>query len=107
MSRGMQANRAGPTDGMGLISLPEGNGILQLNLNRPENRNSMNLQMLNELEPRLEEVALGGSVGALVLSGKERYFRAGADLRWMSKVANIGGQDFRRNLRRPEKCFVN
>jgi len=53
-------------------------------LNRPEARNALNDQMLHELMDVLEAFDKDESVGALVVTGDEKAFAAGADIKEMS-----------------------
>jgi methylglutaconyl-CoA hydratase len=54
--------------------------VLLVRLNRPERRNAINMQMLHELRAVLREVE-GGSARSLVITGDERAFCAGQDLK--------------------------
>jgi enoyl-CoA hydratase/carnithine racemase len=88
-----------------LLSLLEENGILYIRLNRPEKRNAINLQMLDELERCFNEVAAKDSVGVVVLSGEGKIFCAGIDLFEIGKIAGMSAQDLRRNLRKVQRAF--
>lgn len=55
-------------------------GVATITLNRPEVLNAANLQMLRELHNAIEAVRTDASVRAVVLTGAERAFCAGADL---------------------------
>lgn len=57
-------------------------GIVQLN--RPQAMNAFNAQMLNELFEALEEFDRDAAVGALVVTGNEKAFAAGADIKEMA-----------------------
>ena len=52
-------------------------------LNRPEARNALNNQLLHELMDALEAFDNDGAVGALVVTGNEKAFAAGADIKEM------------------------
>jgi len=88
-----------------LLSLLEENGILYIRLNRPEKRNAINSQMLDELERCFTELAAEDSIGAVVLSGEGKLFCAGTDLFELGKLAGASGQEFRRDLRRLQRAF--
>jgi enoyl-CoA hydratase len=53
-------------------------------LNRPEVRNALNNQLLHELMDTLEAFDEDDSVGALVVTGSEKAFAAGADIKEMA-----------------------
>ena len=53
-------------------------------LNRPEAMNALNNQILNELMDALAELDKDDSIGALVVTGNERAFAAGADIKELS-----------------------
>jgi enoyl-CoA hydratase len=56
-------------------------GVAHLRLNRPEALNSITLEMLDELETALDEVARDRGIRVAVLSGAGRAFCTGADLK--------------------------
>lgn len=57
---------------------------VEIQLNRPEALNAMNQEMAGEIADALVAVELDRSVHAVILSGNERSFCAGADLGGMS-----------------------
>jgi enoyl-CoA hydratase len=62
-----------------LVSNPRP-GVTQLNLNRPEKLNAMNVDLISELHAALDSVAADGACRAVVLTGEGRGFCAGLDL---------------------------
>lgn len=63
------------------IRFEKSEGIATITLNRPENMNTFNIVMLNELVSVLEEVAVDDEIRAVILTGKGRAFSAGADVK--------------------------
>ena len=59
-------------------------GIIYIKLNRPEKRNALNPQMINELRSFFEKEQWEPSIKAIVLSGEGKDFCSGADLKWLS-----------------------
>lgn len=57
-----------------------GDHVLLLRLNRPEKRNALATDMLERVAGALEEAAADMSVRAVVLTGTDRFFAAGADI---------------------------
>ena len=56
-------------------------------LNRPQAMNAFNKTMLNELFDALETFDRDEQVGAMVVTGSEKAFAAGADIKEMSEVS--------------------
>lgn len=79
---------------------------LQVTLNRPEVRNAMSLEMVQELEQVLDTVTPGdragcdGTVRTLVLRGAGGHFCAGGDIKDMSRAATASGDELARTNRR-------
>ena len=67
-----------------------------INLNRPNEMNAINLQMLDEFEEILPRIANDDAVKVIVLTGKGRAFCAGADLKEILNSARLqpGEADF-------------
>ena len=59
-------------------------GVTLIRLNRPEALNALNAQLLGELATALDAAEADDSVRCLVLTGSERAFAAGADIKEMS-----------------------
>ena len=62
-----------------LLSI-DGNGVALVTLNAPERRNSMNLDMVEELVAIVQQCNTDDNVGALVVTGEGKGFCAGATL---------------------------
>ncbi|TFK25553.1 enoyl-CoA hydratase [Coprinopsis marcescibilis] len=65
-----------------LVSRPEPNVVL-VTLNRPKALNALNSALFKELNKALAEADQDDSVGAMVLTGSEKAFAAGADIKEM------------------------
>ena len=61
-------------------------GVLRVTLARPEVRNAMSLQMVDELCAVLAQAEAGGDVRAIVLRGAGGHFCAGADLQDLAQA---------------------
>ncbi|MDX6022390.1 2,3-dehydroadipyl-CoA hydratase PaaF [Scandinavium sp. V105_16] len=59
--------------------------VLLLTLNRPQARNALNNGLLTQLADALDAAQQDSSVGAVVVTGSERVFAAGADLQEMAQ----------------------
>lgn len=62
-----------------LCSSPS-NGVLLLKLNRPEKRNALNNEMIAQLAARVRTAESTKGSRAIVISGEEKFFSAGADV---------------------------
>ncbi|MBC3953471.1 enoyl-CoA hydratase [Pseudomonas triticifolii] len=57
--------------------------IALITLNRPKALNALNAQLIDELNHALDAVEADGSVGCIVLTGSDKAFAAGADIKEM------------------------
>ena len=71
-------------------------GVTLIRLNRPEALNALNSELLGELSSALDAAEADDSVRCLVLTGSDRAFAAGADIKEMSTktYAEMFTQDF-------------
>jgi len=78
-----------------LVETPE-DGVTLIRLNRPEALNALNSQLLDELCQALDAAEADANVRCLVLTGSDRAFAAGADIKEMSDktYAQMFSQDF-------------
>lgn len=56
--------------------------VARISLNRPDRHNALILELIEELNQALSEVALRDDINFVILSGNGRSFCAGADLNW-------------------------
>ncbi len=76
-------------------------GITVLTVNRPQVLNSLNSEVVQELECALYELDLDASVKAVVLTGAgEKAFVAGADIKEMAAISSFEAHDFARRGQR-------
>ena len=59
-------------------------GVTLIRLNRPEALNALNSQLLAELSSALDVAEADAGIGCVVLTGSERAFAAGADIKEMA-----------------------
>jgi len=60
-----------------------------IRLNRPQALNALNLSLIRELNAALDEFENNPEIGALVLTGSEKAFAAGADIKEMQSKSFI------------------
>ncbi len=61
------------------------NHVARITLNRPDAMNALNDQLLGELVTALEDAQANDKVRCIVLTGSEKAFAAGADIKMMSE----------------------
>lgn len=71
------------------IRFEKSDKVAIITLNRPDNMNTFNIVMLNELVSVLDEVALDIDVKAVILTGEGRAFCAGADVKGVDELLGI------------------
>jgi methylglutaconyl-CoA hydratase len=79
------------------IEIQTGHGAAVLWLNRPEVRNAFNETMIAELTSAFGELDADPDVRAVVLAGHGKAFCAGADLKWMKRMAEVDFEENRRD----------
>jgi enoyl-CoA hydratase len=77
-----------------LVERQDGVGIVRLN--RPSALNALNAALIDELGKAFDELEFDPAIGAIVLTGNERAFAAGADIKEMQAKTYIEAytQDF-------------
>lgn len=65
-------------------------GVLTITLNRPEAYNALRTQLLSELADVLQQCSDNDSVRAVVITGNEKVFAAGADIKEMAALDAVG-----------------
>ncbi|MCW5874621.1 MAG: enoyl-CoA hydratase/isomerase family protein [Anaerolineales bacterium] len=63
--------------------------VALLTLNRPEAMNALNSALMIELMDTLEQLDTDDSVGAFVITGDQRAFAAGADIKEMAEASSV------------------
>jgi enoyl-CoA hydratase len=63
--------------------------IAVVRLNRPEQRNALSNQLMNELVGALENLDADGAIRCIVLTGDEKAFAAGADIKELSDATHF------------------
>ncbi|MHB1946599.1 MAG: enoyl-CoA hydratase-related protein [Gammaproteobacteria bacterium] len=74
------------TDESILLSSPSA-GVTVITLNRPEKRNAMNAQLIQQLTQILKTLATDSETRVVMITGHGEHFCAGADISWMQKIA--------------------
>lgn len=78
------------------ILLDKKNGVGLITLNRPKALNALNTELIAEVNQALDELEKDQDIGCIVLTGSEKAFAAGADIKEMADLdfPNIYFDDF-------------
>lgn len=63
--------------------------VLSITLNRPEVRNALNDELINDLTNVFSKEAQDDDVRAIIIKGSGKVFSAGGDLNWMKKSVSF------------------
>lgn len=72
-----------------IIKLTREAPIAIIQLNRPQVLNALNLQVMDEVIASLEELEGDGEIRCVVITGNERAFAAGADIKEMADATTV------------------
>lgn len=70
--------------------------VATITLNRPDQLNALNTEMLGELSRALDEIRSSRQIKALIITGQGRAFAAGADISAFLKFDPAGARNFAR-----------
>src|SRR5512141_2930034 len=90
-----------------LIVETPADGVTLIRLNRPEALNALNDQLMDEMTGALNAAEADDGVRCVVITGSDRAFAAGADIKEMAtkSYADVYGADFiTRNWERVTSC---
>lgn len=92
------------------IILEKKGAVAVITLNRPKVLNALNMELLEELEKALDNMAGDKSIRALILTGEGRAFAAGADIALQSGFGMQEGREWGRTgsalFRKLEKLVI-
>lgn len=77
-------------EGSGILIERPAEGVMLVRLNRPERRNALATSLLQEIAAALETAEADDNLRAVVITGNEKVFAAGADL---NELAQSGADD--------------
>lgn len=78
---------------MELLNLTRSGSVVTIALDRPEQHNAFNPQMIDELRLACEHIGRDTAVRVVVLTGAGRSFCAGADLEWMRSTLQLSHEE--------------
>lgn len=68
------------------ILLEQRNGVGLITLNRPQVLNALNNQLIVEVNQALDQLEKDPEIGCIVITGSEKAFAAGADIKEMADL---------------------
>lgn len=71
------------------IDNPNGLKVGQIQLNRPEALNALNIELMGELLDALEKFDKNNNIGCIIITGNQKAFAAGADIKEMAEQGAI------------------
>ena len=77
------------SDAYEFLLLDVADRIATVTINRPDKLNALNAQVIGELDRRFTALAAKADVGAIILTGDERAFAAGADIKQMATASVV------------------
>ena len=74
-----------------LIDLTREGGVAVIQLDRPKALNALNTEMMGEVADALAALEADDAIGCVILTGSEKAFAAGADIKEMSQNVLLKG----------------
>ncbi len=71
------------------LILEKEEGVATITLNRPERKNALNLQLLEELGQAVKAIEEDDETRAVVLTGGDKFFCAGADIEMLGQFPSL------------------
>jgi methylglutaconyl-CoA hydratase len=81
------------SESIALRSTDRDGAVVSLTLNRPSVGNAYNGELIDALHDELDEVEAAESIRVAVLRGNGPHFQAGADLKWLDRVARSSPEE--------------
>ncbi len=85
------------------LTFNEDRAILQLN--RPQKRNAINGQTMDELIDAMQQIQLRNNIGMVFLTSLGKDFSAGADLQWMRDTQQMNVDQIQQQNQKLHKIF--
>jgi enoyl-CoA hydratase len=73
------------------------NGIAVITINRPKEMNALNQKTIDELDNAFYKIGEESTVGAVIITGNDKTFVAGADITSMVNIDPIAAKDWARS----------
>ncbi|TCL38868.1 enoyl-CoA hydratase [Anaerospora hongkongensis] len=73
------------------------NGVAVITINRPQEMNALNPKAVDELDTAFQELGKDAAVGAVIITGNDKVFVAGADITSMVEMEPIKAKEWARS----------
>lgn len=90
-----------------MISLVEENDIAILKLNRPEKRNALHPNMVNQISDAIAKISFEKKIKALIITGEGSSFCAGADLEYLGSMQNYSSIENEKDSENLAEMFLS
>ena len=80
--------------------------IAILTLNRPEKRNALHPELVNQIKRKLKEIEKDKSIKVLIITGEGKAFCAGADLAYLNDLKNYSPVENEKDSRDLAEMFL-
>lgn len=77
-----------------------------LSLNRPEKRNALHPQLVQQMKSKLIEIENDNTVKVLIITGEGKAFCAGADLEYLNELRNYSSLENEKDSRELAELFL-
>jgi methylglutaconyl-CoA hydratase len=89
-----------------MIKYKAENNIGVLTLNRPEKRNALHPNLVNQIKEKLEEIEKDEAIKILIITGEGKAFCAGADLSYLDKLREYSSIENEKDSRELAELFL-
>ncbi len=79
--------------------------VIQVTLNRPEKRNALSPELVEELHQTLDDLQENPDIKAVIFTGAGKAFCAGADLAYLKKLSRFSAEENLQDSRRLADLF--
>jgi methylglutaconyl-CoA hydratase len=89
-----------------LVNYYEKNNAVLLTLNRPDKRNSLNPDLIQELKIKFNEIEKDKNVKAVIITGEGESFCSGADLSYLNSLKDLSSTENEKDSKNIADLFL-
>ncbi len=90
---------------MSTILIDQRNSYIHIKLNRPDSKNAMNPELIQELTQYFRDLNKQSHIRFVVLSGEGSSFCSGADLNWMKQSLHLSQEENKQDAKKLDSLF--
>ncbi len=87
------------------IAVEKMEGVAKITLRRPEARNALDKKTYDELWLATEDIRVDPEIRAVIITGTDRAFCAGVDLKYAEKLTKLSPLEFKQGLRKIQEAL--